>query len=236
VIALICPQCGSGELIAVGRDRLRCQHCGVTSEQNSARDLLSVLVWVCPKCGFDNEKQSDYCGKCGNSLTRECLRCGAAVRWDLNFCPSCRFEMEPGEYTVIQFDVYPFDRIIADDFERGRGVITDRRISTRFRGIFTVVRFEDVKSVYFDPSGYRYRLDTTGGEMLLVFSNSGISFAQFRKVFSAFRSIEPGNDIFQDFKVLQGKPAGCCLTKSLFLIPFTLILVIDAVQLLSLLS
>jgi hypothetical protein len=101
--ALICPQCGSGDLAPAGTNRFRCQHCGVSSEQNQANSVLSVLVWACPKCGFDNEKQSDFCGKCGHELTKKCLRCGAGIRWDLKYCPSCRFEYKEDETIIKEF-------------------------------------------------------------------------------------------------------------------------------------
>jgi len=58
------------------------------------------MEWVCPKCGFDNEKGSSFCGKCGGSLKKSCLKCKAEIRWDLVYCPECGFGIPLNEEIV----------------------------------------------------------------------------------------------------------------------------------------
>ena len=140
--AIICPQCGSGELQPLGLNRLRCFHCGVTSVQDQNGDVLSILIWACPKCGFDNEKQSDYCGKCGNSLTRQCPRCGSSVRWDLKFCSSCQFHFFDNEAIVKIFSWLPFST----------GVLTSHRIIRDDAGNYFEILISDITSVVFKHS------------------------------------------------------------------------------------
>ena len=48
----------------------------------------------CPKCQFDNEKDSKYCNKCGNQLSLICSECGKINSPDSKFCSKCGRELE----------------------------------------------------------------------------------------------------------------------------------------------
>ena len=44
---------------------------------------------LCPKCGWRNPRESEYCGGCGHALWEPCLSCGATVgAWE-KFCGGC---------------------------------------------------------------------------------------------------------------------------------------------------
>ncbi len=56
----------------------------------------------CPKCGFRNREDAQYCGMCGNRLTRTCVSCGFAVPADYHFCIRCGSRLAPGEHVVAE--------------------------------------------------------------------------------------------------------------------------------------
>jgi ribosomal protein S27AE len=87
--SLVCPQCGSRDLEEIAWNRRHCQHCGAYSLLSDDKTELTVLEWQCPKCGFNNQRDSRHCGKCGHALVKTCLACSAEMRWDLLFCPTC---------------------------------------------------------------------------------------------------------------------------------------------------
>ena len=88
--SITCPLCGATEFEEIGEDRFRCNYCGATSIQSKQLNgKLTILEWVCPKCGFDNEKGTAFCGECGTDLTQKCLSCLEKIRWDRKFCPKC---------------------------------------------------------------------------------------------------------------------------------------------------
>lgn len=44
---------------------------------------------VCPSCGFENDKDSSFCKKCGTALSKKCPYCGADLDADAVFCDKC---------------------------------------------------------------------------------------------------------------------------------------------------
>lgn len=61
-----CPNCGGTAFVDVTPDELRCEYCGTTvTSLNQTRGLLT-----CPRCGFDNERGTRYCGECGLAVTK----------------------------------------------------------------------------------------------------------------------------------------------------------------------
>jgi ribosomal protein S27AE len=85
---LVCPGCGCTQLEGVTENRFRCESCGATNSFDSSGEL-QIIEEICPSCGFLNEEQSRFCGKCGTPFFRECPDCGGAVRWFNSFCPDC---------------------------------------------------------------------------------------------------------------------------------------------------
>ncbi len=43
----------------------------------------------CPSCGFDNQGDMDFCGKCGTRLANVCASCGYTNPPDHAFCGKC---------------------------------------------------------------------------------------------------------------------------------------------------
>lgn len=43
----------------------------------------------CPKCEFENERNSKYCAECGASLFKVCEKCGATISLFSKFCTQC---------------------------------------------------------------------------------------------------------------------------------------------------
>ena len=89
--SLNCPKCGSVDLEEIAWNKRHCEHCGAYSVLSEDRTALTVIEWQCPQCGFNNERDTRHCGKCGNPLIKTCPNptCGAEMRWDLAFCPTC---------------------------------------------------------------------------------------------------------------------------------------------------
>ena len=106
--ALSCPKCGSSDITDSSPNRYRCNHCGATLEISGHTNDLSILEWVCPKCNFNNDKDSAYCGKCGEILKRKCPNCMAYIRWDLDCCPQCGFKLESGESVLFSEETNRF--------------------------------------------------------------------------------------------------------------------------------
>lgn len=104
--SLICPLCGASELDEIGESRFRCKYCGATSVRSTyMKGTLKILEWVCPKCGFDNEKGSAFCGECGEPLKKPCYKCANQMRWDLKRCPKCGFGLDKDEKVVFVYNL-----------------------------------------------------------------------------------------------------------------------------------
>jgi hypothetical protein len=222
--ALTCPQCGSGDLAPAGTNRFRCQHCGVSSEQNQASSVLSVLMWACPKCGFDNEKQSDFCGRCGHELTKRCPRCTTAMKWDLRFCPSCRYELADGEHEIHKFAVYPQDRVAArQESDKGQGVITNHGITLRLKGSSLHAAYSDVTRIRVDQDTGYFEIHSGDGSSFWVCSPDGLACEKFTDAICALRNIEEDDGIFEYIRrpSQAKKSGGCCLTTLAVLVLFT---------------
>lgn|GEM_PF-6630055 len=219
--ALCCPQCGSGDLSEIGRNRFRCQHCGVTSEQDESGHFLNLLVWVCPKCGFDNEKKSDFCGKCGHPLTQECPQCGTGIRWDLKFCSKCRFRIEEEEILLGYYGAYPLDATDwadatnLDGSFRGRLTISNMRLLIRSFKSFRSIKYDDIHKVRRNtrqPACYRITLLDGGPELFI--STEPNSYSVFKAAFCDYRHIDDSDPTFLDTTPSQNPGSGCCLVKS----------------------
>ena len=87
--ALTCPQCGSRDFEDTVWNTRRCQHCGTVSRLSDDRLRLEILVWACPKCGFNNEREVRFCAKCGQALLRNCPVCATETRSAAEFCENC---------------------------------------------------------------------------------------------------------------------------------------------------
>lgn len=44
---------------------------------------------VCPKCGVENDKQSNFCKNCGYAFVKTCPHCGNSVDADSKYCSKC---------------------------------------------------------------------------------------------------------------------------------------------------
>lgn len=87
--SITCPKCGSPDLSEIAWNRRRCNHCGTESVLSDDRTRLELIGWQCPKCGFNNESETTYCGKCGAALVKPCPKCFSEMREDLEFCSKC---------------------------------------------------------------------------------------------------------------------------------------------------
>jgi len=122
-----CPNCGASEFEEVANNRFRCKHCGATSALSDSNvGSLRILEWICPKCGFDNEKGSHFCGDCGEPLTKVCIKCREKLRWDLKRCNKCGFGYRNGEEVLFE---YNFE-------DRAFVVVTNMRLITSLLTLF----------------------------------------------------------------------------------------------------
>lgn len=59
----------------------------------------------CNECGFDNDDEMRFCGKCGavlkSAAPEVCAKCGAELKPDMNFCGKCgaKVEVNPDPFT-----------------------------------------------------------------------------------------------------------------------------------------
>lgn len=94
--ALTCPKCGSPDFEDTAWNTRRCQHCGTVSRISDDRLRLEILVWACPRCGFNNEREVRFCAKCGQSLLRDCPVCATETRSAAEFCENCGINLDDG--------------------------------------------------------------------------------------------------------------------------------------------
>jgi predicted RNA-binding Zn-ribbon protein involved in translation (DUF1610 family) len=87
--SIACPKCGSPDLTTITWNQRKCNHCGTVSVLSDDRQRLELVGWICPQCGFNNERATTFCGKCGTPLVKICPRCLAEIRFDLEFCSKC---------------------------------------------------------------------------------------------------------------------------------------------------
>lgn len=85
--AEFCPHCGNP------RDK---QEALVKEEKNEPKKQEKIKNnkngKICPECGFCNEKDADFCGKCGNSIDKKtisCPKCGYNNENDVIYCKNC---------------------------------------------------------------------------------------------------------------------------------------------------
>ena len=93
----ICPNCGSDRMTETDYLQYRCTSCGARSAHIGGSSDLSILQWICPKCGYENPRGVMCCMGCGVNLTKPCFHCGATLRWHLRRCPACRAVFREGE-------------------------------------------------------------------------------------------------------------------------------------------
>lgn len=74
----------------------KCQHCGTVSRVSDDRLRLEILVWACPKCGFNNEREVKFCAKCGQALLHNCPYCSSETRAATEFCENCGINFAEG--------------------------------------------------------------------------------------------------------------------------------------------
>ena len=107
--ALRCPSCGSPNLTKVDDTDYKCLNCETRSKLTEDRTFLILQQgWLCPKCSFNNESQSKYCGKCGNKLVQYCSNCRNEVQLGIKFCPRCGkeyFSANFPPYRVLLVDI-----------------------------------------------------------------------------------------------------------------------------------
>jgi class 3 adenylate cyclase len=63
--------------------------------RSGMRRSYHALVAVCQSCGFDNQEEARFCGRCGEPLVAPCPTCGAPVTPGLAFCTSCGSPVQP---------------------------------------------------------------------------------------------------------------------------------------------
>src|ERR1035437_10024178 len=68
VVALSCPNCGSG----LPRERARCEYCGTVTAISSDQNHAISLGVACPKCNATNNENEKHCGQCSAVLLVEC--------------------------------------------------------------------------------------------------------------------------------------------------------------------
>ncbi len=72
VVALSCPNCGSG----LSRERARCEYCGTVTTISSDQSRAISIGVACPKCNATNNENEKHCGQCGAVLLVECPKPG----------------------------------------------------------------------------------------------------------------------------------------------------------------
>jgi predicted RNA-binding Zn-ribbon protein involved in translation (DUF1610 family) len=92
--SLTCPKCGSPDLAEITWNRRKCNYCGTESMLSDDRTRLELVGWQCPKCGFNNQPNTTFCGKCGAALVKICPMCLSELRIDLEFCSKCGADYE----------------------------------------------------------------------------------------------------------------------------------------------
>src|SRR5881409_2102221 len=56
----------------------------------------------CPHCRFEVAADFQFCPKCGNKLSRECLQCGYVCPPEFLYCPKCGTEISQATTVVSQ--------------------------------------------------------------------------------------------------------------------------------------
>lgn len=94
--ALTCPSCGSPDFEDMPWNTRRCRYCGTVSRLSDDYLRLEILVWACPRCGFNNEREVRFCAKCGQALLRNCPVCATETRSAAEFCENCGVNFDEG--------------------------------------------------------------------------------------------------------------------------------------------
>jgi len=108
----------------------------------SGSGKIKILEWVCPKCEFDNEKGSAFCGECGKPLKKPCYKCSSQIRWDLKMCPKCGFGLNRNEKVLFVYNL--------SDSNQAYITVTSDRLLTSFSpifggdNVFTQIPLEDI--------------------------------------------------------------------------------------------
>ena len=97
-----CPQCGGPDLVELAWNRRRCNHCGAESILSDDHTHLEIIGWECPQCGFNNEPNTTFCGKCRAVLAKVCPQCLNVLRHDLTFCSKCGANYETERTALYQ--------------------------------------------------------------------------------------------------------------------------------------
>jgi ribosomal protein L7/L12 len=96
-----CPSCGSPSIKKIGAGEYECQSCNTKAKlSNDQTFLVFASGNLCPECGFSNESDSKFCGKCGAKITKFCASCGAEIQAGMSFCPKCGHDQFTKENTV----------------------------------------------------------------------------------------------------------------------------------------
>ena len=64
----------------------------LNNKEKSEKALSELKNKICPKCGFENRQDSDYCENCGKSLkinSNKCINCGFENIENAKFCIEC---------------------------------------------------------------------------------------------------------------------------------------------------
>lgn len=120
--ALICPSCGSENLVEENAGRYLCLDCNSLSLPDASDQRLVVGQRLCPGCGAGNADTATHCAACGAELNPHCLKCGAQMAvWHAS-CPRCGTDQAAYR-----------EQLAAQEWERQRQLAEQPR-TTRQRG------------------------------------------------------------------------------------------------------
>ena len=62
---------------------------GINNFDGNVNQIVNNDKKSCPKCGFSNDHDAEFCSNCGSLLEKYCPNCNTSNDIDANYCKKC---------------------------------------------------------------------------------------------------------------------------------------------------